>query len=526
MGLTSADTQTFVIVAFLVFVALSMFLCAFTGMDRDGVGDFYTGNRSLRPWQNGLAITGDYLSALTVLGTSGIIALTGFDGLLLACTTVLALAVLMLLLAERLRAAGRFTVGDALADRFPGSPVRVAVCLATLAVCLPYLVLQLSGVSSLMMFLLGLSGSGARTVCIVILGALMVSFAATGGMRGTGLIQIVKLFLLGAALTVLVGWVLHRFDFDLGRLLTAARAGSGSGPAFLRPGLQYGHSTSGRLDLFSVQCTGVLSAAGLPHITMRLYAAPSPGAARRALRWAVWLTAGFCGGIALIGLAIPALVGDGALRAVDPSGATGILVLARVLDGSGLLLGAVACAVFITALAAVAGLTLAAASSTAHDLYAHALRRGEVSEGQEVRAARVAAMLVGAVAVLLATLTGGWNLQVLSVFALTFAASVLTPVLVYTLLWRGFTRAGALWALYGSAVLVTVLTACSPMISGAPGAVFPARHFDWFPLAAPGVVTVPAAFLLGWLGSLPGRRAPQARKLRRASTPVTAASRR
>lgn len=229
------------------------------------------------------------------------------------------------------------------------------------------------------------------------------------------------------------------------------------------------------------------------------------------MRCAVWLTSGFCLLLVVIGLGIPALVGNGTVRAVDPSGATGILQLARTLDGSGPLLAAVSCAVFVTALAAVAGLTLAAASSVAHDLYAHAVRRGQVTGHQEVSAARWSSVLIGAAAVALACLAGNWNLQVLSVLALTLAASTLTPTFVYSLLWRRFTRTGALCTLYGTTVLVVLLTALSPQISGSASAAFPHLHFAWFPLAAPGIVTVPAGFLLGCLGSTLGRRAPARR---------------
>lgn len=274
MELMSAGARGLVLVTLFVFIAVCLLLCTFTGLEQDDAVDFYTGSRSLRPWQNGMAITGDYISALTVLGTTGIIALTGADGILLTCSTVIALAVLMMLLAEPLRAAGRYTVGDALAARFPSRGLRVAVTVVTLAVCLPYLVLQLTGVGTILALLLGLHGDGSRATCISMIGVLMVSFASTGGMRGTGRIQILKLFVLTSTAAVLAGWVLLRFHADPSGLLTAARTGSGHPDGFLRPGMQYGHTLTGSLDLFSVQFTGVLAAAGLPHITMRLYTAP------------------------------------------------------------------------------------------------------------------------------------------------------------------------------------------------------------------------------------------------------------
>ncbi|MEY9965108.1 Na+(H+)/acetate symporter ActP [Streptacidiphilus sp. MAP12-16] len=508
------SVQTVVVVAFLVFVTVCVLLCALAGPDRDDAADFYTANRSLGTFRNALAISGDYISAATVLSTTGVIALAGFDGMMVTCATALALLLVMVLLAEPLRNAGRFTLGDVLAARMATRQVRIAAGVVALAVTMPFLVVQLSGAGSVVAVLLGLSGYGARTVCVVLIGATMVCYAAIGGMKGTGLVQIVKMVIAFASFGALALLVLHRFEWNLGTLLTAASQGSGLGDSYLRPGAQYGSGATGRLEFLSVQITLVLGAACLPHITMRLHSAPDARTARTSMRWAVGITAAFLATVVVAGLGASALVGGAVIRDADPTGRISVLLLSHTLGGapgttgSSAVIAVVSCAVFVTILASVAGVTLAAACSLAHDLYAHAARGGGLPEQREVAAARWAAVGVGVVGIVLAVLTERWNVQMLLSLTYSLSASALFPILVYSLFWRGFTQRGLLWTLYGSLASVCLLMLFSPAVSGGPGAVFPGVDFHWFPLRTPGVVTVPLGFLLGWFGSVQ-RPAPE-----------------
>ena len=497
-------------VIFIVFVTVCLSLCVITGPERDEAAEFYTGNQALTDRQNGLAIAGVYISTLTVLTTTGIIALTGADGLLLTASETVSITVLTMVFAEPLRQAGQYTVGDALAVRLPQRSVRAGIAMATLAVCLPYLALQLDSAARVMTFLLDLGhNTTATTACITGIGILMVFYAGAGGMRGTGLVQIIKAAILFTTTGVMCALLISRFHGSLPQLLHAAAGGSGLGSGYLHTGNQYGHTFTGMWSLMGLQLTVIVGAAGLPHVTMRLYAAPTPASARTAMRWASVLTAVFCAMAAIIGLGIPALVGNREVLAADPTGVGGILLLTHHLDRNGLLLTALACAIFITALATVAGLTLAAATSAAHDLITHALRHGETTDHNELRAARWATATIGVLAIVIASIAGGWNLQVLSVVALTTAASALTPTLTYGLFWKRFTSAAASWTIYATIVLTLLLTAFSPQISGTPAAVFPHRAFDWFPLAAPGIITIPTGFIIGWVASLhTGRPCP------------------
>ncbi|MFB7241225.1 cation acetate symporter [Streptomyces populi] len=503
-----SGSQATVLVLFTALVTVTLLMCVMTGPDRDDLTNFYTGYLSLTPFKNGLAIAGDYISAATVLSTSGIIALAGYDGYVLTVSTALSLVLLMFLLAEPLRNAGRFTMGDVLARTMPGRAVRIASCVVTLSATLPFLVVQLSGAGSLLTFILNIQhGAGARTACIVIVGSLMIIYAALGGMRGTALLQMIKIVILLGTSVVVAALVLNRFGWNPGDLLRAAQHGSGTGPAFLRQGLQLGTSAGDRLDFVGLQITVVLGVACLPHITMRLFSAQDVPAVRRSMSWAVGTVTTFCLLVIILGTGAAALVGSRSIIAADPHGRTSVLMLSQVLGGAPasagatILYSAVAGMVFITLLSSVAGMTLAAASSLAHDLFAHAARRGQAEPRTEMTVAAWTSVAVGTVAIGLATLVQSWDVGVLTTLAVCIGASAVAPALTYSLFWRGFTRTGLLATLYGGAACALVLMVFSKAVSGTPSAVFPTADFHWFPMQSTGLVSIPFGYLAGWLGS-------------------------
>ncbi|SEC06764.1 solute:Na+ symporter, SSS family/cation/acetate symporter [Streptomyces sp. 2231.1] len=501
-------TQTVVLVLFTALVTLTLLMCVLAGSDRDDLTDFYTGYRTLTPLKNGLAIAGDYISAATVLSTTGIIALAGYDGYVLAVSTALSLVLLMFLLAEPLRNVGSFTMGDVLARNMPGRATRIASCAVTLSATLPFLVVQLSGAGSLLTFILGLPHvAGARTTCIVLVGSLMIIYAALGGIKGTALIQMIKIVLLLGTSAAVAVLVLNRFDWSPDAVLQAARRGSGAGPAFFHQGLQLGTSAVDRLDFASLQITVILGAACLPHITMRLYSARDVPAVRRSMSWAVGTVTTFCLLVIIMGTGAAALVGSRFITAADPHGRASVLMLSRALgDGPGsvgttVLYAAMAGTVFITLLSSVAGMTLAAASSLAHDLFAHAVRRGRAAPRTEMTVAAWTSVAVGIAAIALSVLVQNWDVAVLTTLAICIGASAVAPALTYSLFWRGFTRTGLLASLYGGATCALVLMAFSKAVSGTPAAVFPHADFHWFPMQSTGLVSVPFGYLAGWLGS-------------------------
>ncbi|MFE6486263.1 cation acetate symporter [Streptomyces sp. NPDC057757] len=523
----SSSAQTMSLVAFTAVATVTLLLCVLTGPDRDDLDEFYTGYRSLSPMRNGLAIAGDYISAATVLATGGIIALTGYDGVVLALSTALSLVLLMFLLAEPLRNAGRFTMGDALARRMPGRAVRITACATTVIALLPLMLVQLAGSGDLLAFILGFSGDSVKTGCVIGLGALMISYAAIGGMKGTALIQILKIVMLLGSGVVVALLVLHRFDWNPGAFLDAAARGSGSGQAFLQSGLQFSGGANPRLDMISSQLTVVLGGACLPHVTMRMYTARSARQVRRSMSWAVLCVALFVLVITVIGLGATALIGRATIADADPQGNTAYLLGSRAAFGPDvstaetLLFTTVTTALFLTLLASVAGMILACANSLAHDLFAHArVFRGsrrhtdELSPRREMLLARVSALAVGAVAILLATLVQHRSLQPLITLSLCLGASALAPALIYTLFWRRYTRTGLLATLIGGTLTVLVLMPGTNLVSGSPAAAFPDADFNWFPFTTTGLVSIPLGFAYGWLGTVASgrRKAEEQRK--------------
>ncbi|MEU5533173.1 cation acetate symporter [Streptomyces sp. NPDC020362] len=507
----SDSAQTMSLVAFTSVATITLLLCVMTGPDRDGLDEFYTGYGFLSPMRNGLAIAGDYISAASVLGTGGVIALCGYDGIVLALSTTLSLMLLMFLLAEPLRNAGRFTMGDALARRMPGRAVRMTACAVTIAALLPLMLVQLAGAGQLLAFILGFSNDSLKTGCVVGLGLLMISYAAIGGMKGTALIQILKIVMLLGSGAVVAVLILRQFAWDPGALFHAAAQQSGVGDAFLHSGLEFSGGANPHLDMITSELTVVLGGACLPHITMRTYTASSARQVRRSMSWAVSAVALFVLVVTVVGFGATALIGRATIAAADPQGNTAYLLGSRAAFGPNvstaetLLFTTVTTAIFLTLLASVAGMILACANSLAHDVFA--ARVQEMPARREMTLARVSALAVGIPAILLSTQVQHRNLQPLVTLSFCLGASAIAPALVYGLFWRRYTRAGLLCTLIGGTLAVLALMPGTNLVSGSPTALFPDADFNWFPFTTTGLVTIPLGFALGWAGTVvSGRR--------------------
>jgi cation/acetate symporter len=323
-------------------------------------------------------------------------------------------------------------------------------------------------------------------------------------MRGTTWVQILKANLLIVTGLVLAAWVLGRFGLNVSSLLGAAVENSPKvGEKLLAPGLLYGRTALSKLDFISLSLAAVLGPASLPHILMRFYTVPNAQQARRSVVWAIYLIGGFFLVVLVIGYGAAALVGPDAILAAPGSSNSAAPLLAYRLGGE-LLLGLAAAVAFATILAVVAGLTITASASFAHDVYANVLRRGRAEPADEVRVARRTAVVVGLLAIGGGMLANGQNVAVLVTLAFAVAASANMPSLVYSLLWRRFNTTGALYSMYGGMSVALVLVVFSPAVSGAPSAMLPSMDFAVFPLANPGIVSIPVSFLLGLIGTWMG----------------------
>jgi cation/acetate symporter len=515
------SSQTLTTILFLAVVALTVGITIWASRQSAGTANYYAGGRSFSGFQNGLAISGDYMSAASFLGISGAIALFGYDGFLYSIGFLVAWLVALLLVAELLRNSGRYTMADQLAYRMRQRPVRTAAATSTVVVSIFYLLAQMVGAGSLVALLLGVDDGWVKNLVIVGVGLLMVFYVTVGGMKGTTWVQIVKAVLLMAGTLLITILVLAEFGFNLSELLGAAAQNTGKGEAFLEPGLRYGATLTAQIDFISLGLALVLGTAGLPHILIRFYTVPTAKDARKSVFWAISLIGSFYLMTLALGFGAAALLdttSEGNEVAASGGNLASPLLAEAVGGGEGstggaVLLALISAVAFATILAVVAGLTLTSASSVAHDLYASVFKRGAATEKEEVRVAKIAAFVIGGIAIALAIPAQKLNIAFLVALAFAVAASANLPSLIYNLFWRRYNTRGATWSIYGGLLSSVVLVFFSPVVSGkvdpATGAnlsLFPAgTDFSWFPLENPGLVSIPLGFFFGWLGTVTSR---------------------
>ncbi|MCG6568726.1 cation acetate symporter [Tessaracoccus sp. ZS01] len=489
------------------FVVITMFVVIRVSQGgKKRASDFYTGGAQFDGRQNGFAIAGDYLSAASFLGIVGAVALYGYDGLLYSVGFLVAWLVALLLVAEPLRNTGKYTMADVLSFRMRQKPVRTAAATSTLVISFFYLLAQMAGAGALVSLLLGISSGWGQNLVIGIVGALMVGYVLIGGMKGTTWVQMIKAVLLITGALIMTIWVLAFKGFNMSALIGAAidktatdAAANPELPTFdlLAPMERY----TDPIGLISMGMALVLGASGLPHVLMRFYTVPTAKEARRSVTWAIGLIGAFYLFTMVLGYGAAWLVGPEAIRGM-PGGANAAAPALAYHLGGAVLMAVIAGVAFATILAVVAGLAITASASFAHDIYNNVLKDGKADPAKEVRVARWTSVIIGAVAVLGGILAKEQNVAFLVSLAFAIAASANLPSILYSLYWKKFSTAGAVWSISGGLATAIVLIAFSPAVSGSPGSMFPTVDFSWFPWDSPAIFSVPAGFFLGWLGSV------------------------
>jgi cation/acetate symporter len=474
-------------VGFAIFIGLSLVITWFAARRTRSTEHFYAAGRSITAAQNGLALAGDYMSAASFLGIAGLVALSGFDGLIYSIGFLVGWPVVMCLIAEPLRNLGRFTFSDVVAFRLRQAPVRVAAAAGSLAVVAFYLIAQMVGAGNLIRLLFGLSYEAA----VVIVGAVMLAYVLFGGMIATTWVQIVKAVLLLTGAFLLALLVLARFSFNPLALFDAAATQYGAG--VLAPG----RLVSDPIDAISLGLALMFGTAGLPHILMRFYTVPDARTARVSVAYATAAIGGFYLLTFILGFGAMVLVGQTAIRAVDAGGNMAAPLLAEAVGGQAFL-GFIAAVAFATILAVVAGLTLAGAAALSHDVWVHVFRHGRASEREQLIVARGATIVLAVLSIVLGIAFKGQNVAYMVGLAFAIAASANFPALVLSIFWRPFTtRAAQLSILVGTASSL-ILIYVSPTIQ----VDLLHRSSAWFPLRNPGLVTIPLAFAVGIVVSL------------------------
>ena len=495
------------IAVFAVFVIATLGIVIAVTRQKSKATDFYTGGAAFSGRQNGLAITGDYLSAAAFLGVTGAIALYGYDGLLYSVGFFVAWIVALFLVAEPLRNTGKYTMADVLSFRMNQKPVRTAAATSTLVISFVYLLAQMAGAGGLVALLLGVSDRNMQGVVIALVGVLMVVYVLIGGMKGTTWVQMIKAVLLVGGAAVMAFLVLMGNGFDMSGLLAQAQAAAldptfGNGRDLLQPMQQYGANEFTKLSFLSLSIALVAGPSGLPHVLMRFYTVPTAKEARRSAVWAIALVGIFFLITLVLGMGAAKLVGPAEILAAPGAANSAAPLLALKLGGE-IFMGIISGVAFATILAVVAGLTITASASFAHDVYNSILKDGKADPEQEIKVARITSIVIGILAILGGIAANGQNIAFLISLAFAVAASANLPSILYTMYWKRFNTRGSVWSIYTGLISSVVLIVFSPSISGSKSAMLgEAINFAWFPLTNPALVSVPLAFLAGYIGTV------------------------
>jgi cation/acetate symporter len=488
------------VVIFAIVLGITLAITYWASKRAKSAVGFYAAGRQITGVQNGLAISGDYLSAASFLGIAGLIFLYGFDGFLYSIGFLVAFLTVMFLLAERMRNAGKYTMADVLAFRLNERPARTAAALGTMAVVAFYLIAQMVGAGVLIQALVGIN----FTLSVILTGLFMLCYVVFGGMVATTWVQIIKAVLLMIGILVMSIFVLGKVGFNPVELFNRADANKGADSAFsLAPGGLYKQP----IDTVSLGLALVLGTAGLPHILMRFFTVPDAKAARGSVVWAIFIIGFFYLLTTFIGFGARAFLGEGGVEGAGTGGNLAAPNLAQFLGGGegtfggDLFLAVIAGVAFATILAVVAGLVLSASSAVAHDLWSSIVRKGRDSEQEEVWVARIAAMTIGVIAIIIAVIGGsGLNVSFMVGLAFAVAASANFPALILALTWRRFNTTGAVAGVLCGVVSAIFLVVVSPKVW--PGADTVTGSPIGWTLANPGIVSIPLGFIGCWLGTV------------------------
>jgi cation/acetate symporter len=475
------------IIFFFVFIAATLGITGWAARRTKTTSEFFAAGSKVTGFQNGLALAGDFMSAASFLGIAGLVASSGFDGLIYSVGWLVGWPVVTFLVAEPLRNLGKYTFADVVAYRLSQRPVRIASACGGLTVVAFYLIAQMVGAGNLVKLLFGLSYETA----VVGVGIVMLLYVLFGGMIATTWVQIVKAVLLLGGASALALVVLSKFGMNPFRLFDAAAQKYGA--ETLAPG----KLVSSPIEAISLGLALMFGTAGLPHILMRFYTVPDA----RAARSSVFYATGFIGLFYLItfvlGFGAAVLVGRDPIKAIDKGGNMAAPLLAEAVGGTPFL-GFISAVAFATILAVVAGLTLSGAAALSHDLWVHVVRRGDAPEKEQLYIARIATILLAILAIVLGIVFKGQNVAFMVGLAFAIAASANFPALLLSITWRRFSTAGAVASMAVGTVSAILLIALSPTVQ-----VDILKHETaLFPLKNPGIVTMSLSFLAGFVASL------------------------
>ena len=490
------------IIMFLLFVGATLGITYWAAKRTKTAKDFYTAGGGITGFQNGMAIAGDYMSAASFLGISGLVYLKGYDGLIYSIGFLVGWPIILFLIAEQLRNLGRFTFADVASYRLRQTPIRTLAASGAIATVILYLIAQMVGSGKLIQLLFGLQ----YEVAVILVGVLMILYVTFGGMLATTWVQIIKAFLLLSGATFMAIAVMAHYDFSFGSLFTAAT--EAKGVEIMSPG----GLVSDPVSAISLAVALMFGTAGLPHILMRFFTVADAKEARKSVFYATGFIGYFYILTFIIGFgAIVMVFGnpaylDAAKQAIEGGqpilgGNNMAAIHLSHAVGGDFFLGFISAVAFATILAVVSGLTLAGASAISHDLYASVFKKGNVDGMAEMRVSRIATIILGLVAIMMGIAFEKQNIAFVVGLAFAIAASANFPVLFLSMYWRRLTTRGAV--IGGTIGLATavLLVILGPIvwvqILGNEEAIFPYKY--------PALFSVTAAFVGIWFFSITDR---------------------
>src|SRR6185369_10643511 len=433
---------------FVGFVGLTLFITYWAAKRTASAADFYSAGGGITGFQNGLAIAGDYMSAASFLGISGLVYTSGYDGLIYSVGWLVGWPIVTFLIAEQLRNLGKFTFADVASFRLGQTRIRILAACGSLVTVAFYLIAQMVGAGKLIQLLFGLD----YWMAVVLVGGLMMIYVTFGGMKATTWVQIIKAVLLLMGATFMAGAVLYKYGFSPEALFAKATEVHPKHTAIMEPG----SLISNPLSAISLGLALMFGTAGLPHILMRFFTVKDAQAARKSVFYATGFIGYFYILTFIIGFGAIVLVStdtaflDGSILERTNSGIAAIkggsnmaaIHLANAVGGN-VFLGFISAVAFATILAVVAGLTLSGASAVSHDLYATVFMKGQADSAHELRVSKITTICLGIVAVILGIAFEKENVAYMVMLAFAIACSANFPVLFMSVLWKDCTTKGA-----------------------------------------------------------------------------------
>ena len=482
------------------FVALTLWITKWAAAKTKSAADFYTAGGGITGFQNGLAIAGDYMSAASFLGISGLVFANGFDGLIYSIGWLVGWPIITFLMAERLRNLGKFTFADVAGYRFAQTPIRVFAASGSLVVVAFYMTAQMVGAGQLIKLLFGLEYLYAE----ILVGTIMMIYVLFGGMTATTWVQIIKACMLLGGASFMAFSVLLQFGFSPEAMFVKAIEVHSKKEAIMGPGALI----KDPISAISVGMALMFGTAGLPHILMRFFTVPSAKEARKSVGWATtWIgyfyILTFIIGFGAITNLIPNpadyFVGGEIAKGLQGGGNMAAVHLSKAVGGN-VFMGFISAVAFATILAVVAGLTLSGASAVSHDLYASVWRHGRVDQADELRVSKITTVVLGVVAVTLGIAFEKENVAFMVMLAFVIAASANFPVLFMSVLWKDCTTKGAVVGGFVGLITAVVLTVGSNAVWVL--ALKNPAGSAWFPYDSGAIFSIPAAFITIWLVSI------------------------